>query len=392
MKYKICALLTAIILTFSLVGCGETNTDTIEFTSPETTQATEQTESTQATEQTETTVEPILTSREDYFNALYGYYESDDNYISISEDYYQEKNKVSGELVKEGELIDATLTLEDDNTVMFTFTFYQNADSKLYWVMDEKGNVATAHGIKLKKITKEEYDSVATKQPVTSVSTEEYPLAENEYVYTPPWYMELYDIYTLQADLQYIDNLLAVGNEAEALVEIESRIFSKLDTKVDELIKSREYWAAHNYIAMYNKHLGGYYRSECGYYYFLEEYFEETYTSDDAMYGISKRGFTDFTQKYYLQIINAVKTDYNYISKQDALYKINDYFLSIGESTRTNLWDTRYMYYTDNFDQNYDTTEFYIVCPYTQQIRYLPVTYYFLDGDCFYEAVLDDYM
>ena len=379
MRYKIFASFAVIALIVSMVGCGEKNANVIETTTP-----------------TETTAPKISYSRDDYFNKLYGYYESEDSYISISEDNYQEKNKESGEVIKEGMLIDNSVSLEKDNAVSFEFTFYRASYPSIYWNMDSEGNVTTAHGVSLKRISQEEYESVETKksEPSSTAETDDYGYEENEYVYTPPWYIETFDLYMMKADLHYIDNLLAVGKEDEALAAIEEKIFDKLDSKVSELINSREYWAAHNYVAMYNVYMGCTSNAVNVEYHFLENFFEEKYKSYDTIDATIPRSgrFSDFTQKYFLRIIEAKKADEDYLSKDECLYLLNDYFLQNGYQARTGLWDDYYMYFTDNFDQNFAPTEYYVVCPYTKQIRYLHVDYYFMDSDGFYEGILGKYL
>lgn len=323
---------------------------------------------------------------EDYLNTLYGYHESNDICYWITENLMETKNKsdktlrtskISISVVTENDKVYFNIEKENSNKI---FSIYIDSDGILY---DDYGNQLT-------KISKEQYDSLeaVVDEPETTVSDD----FDEDNIQESPWYSETFNIYSLRTDLQYIENLLAVGNESEALVAIKEMLFDQLDKTVDKLIKSREYWAAYNYVAMYNEHLSSQDTDIYGSYPFLEDYFEEKYTSDDAIYGISKRGFSDFTQKYYLKIIKAKKADKHYISEQECLYKLNEYFLQNGYKAVSGLWENYYMYQTSNLDQNFVPTEYYIVCPYTKQIRYIPAEFYFMDKGHFLEGVLGKYM
>ncbi len=349
---------------------------------------------------TKTEKNPV--TKDDYLNALYGYYDSDGYYFYIAEDSFKKKNKTDGTLAVSGMVNEINVQMADDG-VIFDIIFYRDSYRPISMYCNSEGVITDDYNNVYVEISKKQYDSVI---PVSSdYETEGSESLDYNYdddfgtdysdqtTIELPWSAETFDIITLVKDLQYIDNLFAVGKKSEAEKEIQARIFDELDTKVDELIKSREYWAAFNYVAMYNVHVMD---NDVGISYsFIDEYFEEEYKSNDAMtIDMAGQRFSDFTQKYYIKILKAKKADKNRLSQQDCLYKMNEYLLENGLGTKSGLWDGEYqhMYFTDFLDQNYDVTDYFIICPYTGQIRHLPANLYYMDHGLLYENLLKEYL
>ena len=383
-KFKIIVACILILLSFS--ACAKSNSN------PRT--------SNEEDVVTKTEKNPV--TKDDYLNALYGYYEYDDYYYFIAEDTFEKKNKIDGKLENSGMLASIEVYMQDDG-VSFDIIFYRDAYPKVTMLCNSKGVITDEYNNIYVEITKKQYDSVTPVEPNYEAEGSDSP----DYNYDDdfgtgysdqttielPWSAETFDIITLVNDLQYIDNLFAVGKKGEAEKEIQARIFDKLDTKVDELIKSREYWAAFNYVAMYNVHVMD---NDVGISYsFIDEYFEEEYKSSDAItIDMAGQRFSDFTQKYFIKILQAKKSDKNRLSQQDCLYKMNEFLLANGLGTKSGLWDGEYqhMYFTDFLDQNYDVTDYYIICPYTGQIRHLPANLYYMDHGLLYENHLKEYL
>lgn len=411
-------LLTCILTTFALSACSDKETSDAtsdvssqEASTNENSADVSQSMSEEASEESKTQ----LVTKNDYLNALYGYYVCNDYYYYISEETFEKKHKTEGTIDISDDISEIDVKLAD-NGVNFNIIFYRNGHMPVSMSCDSNGNITDDNGENFTEISKEEYESVEPSMPdelfpqpdyeddaELDSPTDDYDQGDygdyiggydQEYYEKYYWYLSAFDMTGLRYDLRMMDNLLAVGKVDEAAAQIQVKIFDKLDVKVDEFIKKRQYWQAYNYVAMFNVHLSGRERAECGEYYFLEDYFEEIYTSNGEFDNgpLGNRSFANYIQKYYIKIYQARKTDTNYISKEQCLYKLNEYFLNQGYGTKTGLLDGKFMYFTEILDNNFSPTEYYIVCPYTDEIFYLPVHHYFMDRANFYEGMYKEYM
>ncbi len=338
-----------------------------------------------------------LGTKDEYLNALYGYYEHDGYYYFISEDVFEQKNKTNGKLNNSGMLAGIEVFMQDDG-VSFDIVFYRDAYPKVTMFCSSKGVISDSDGNIYKVISEKEYQSVEAVQEegedVTSYwnENEDYDDYGGYDEGGLAWHCEVFNLGDLLMQVKEIDNLLAVGKHTEANVTINEKIFGTLNTKVNELIKSREYWAAHNLIAMYEAVIMDEDFNQD--FNFIEDYFEEEYTAEGAIVSLAGPRFSDHVQKYYYQLLVARKADQGRMDKQNCLYKMNEFLLQNGYEAVSGVFDDYHknMYFIEFYDSNFDPTDYYIICPYTAQIRYLPELYYFLDDGHLYEFALKDYM
>ncbi len=355
-----------------------------------------------AAETQETNAEKVtLVTRDDYINAICGYFECGDSYYSIKTDYLEQIDKTSGAYFNSEYLSDIVISLQNDGASV-EIVFYRDNSPRIYLLCSSEGELTDIEGNRFKKITQKDYEAVKALQE-ESAETENFDDWDSDGAgyddfYEDPnaevftWYGVAFPLNALLYDVQTIDNLLAVGKMNEANAAIKEKIFDPLERGVNELIQSREYWAAHNLIAMYeavimdedfNRNFN-----------FIEDYFEDEYTAEGAIVSMAGPRFSDHVQKYYKQLLVARKADGGRMEQQNCLYKMNEFFLANGGQAIGGLYQDYYknMYFTEILNYNNDPTDYYIVCPYTGQIRYLPESYYFFDDGHLYEFALKDYM
>ena len=114
--------------------------------------------STDGTKSETTTSKP--TTEADYLNVLYGYYETNEAYIFISADYYEEKSKIEEYDFRYGDIGNISVILADNGAV--TYEISVDMQFLVYYSFDGK-QINSLTGEYTKEITKEEYDKIPLK-------------------------------------------------------------------------------------------------------------------------------------------------------------------------------------------------------------------------------------
>ena len=364
-KTRLVALFMALMLVLSACSANMQDSHDENSTADEA-----QTTQVISTEQPATEFIPV--TEEDYLNALYGYYECEGFYYQIFQEKFEKKSTLDGTLEFSGAIGDVTVKLNDDGA-QYTITFYRAT----YWPMrmscNSKGVLFNEFDKMMTPITKEQYDSVAPK------STQNSNNNQNPDSHQVQWYEKMFPILTLRSDLYHINNMLATGKKAEAESAIQEKIFDRLDKNVNDILKTREYWVALNYVLMYNAHLSEASNNIGVDYPFVRNYFLKEYDSETAIYNGSRKGFSDFTRVYLNKIIDAKEADKNIMLYPDCLYSLNDYLIGLGKQPVEGLWNEYCDYFVSEVNTVYYTETFYMLCPFSKMIRTLPEDYYFLD-------------
>ena len=189
----------------------------------------------------------------------------------------------------------------------------------------------------------------------------------------PSWYEQEYTTYQYLNDLGEIENLFATGKKEAAVKKFNASVVAGIKEKVPKFIQKREYWLAQNYLAMFQKKYSN--TSEC-IYPFTYQYLNETYIN-----RVSHNGIDALVYPYYRQISAAARADTVAISKEAAVYKVNEVLIQNHYPTVTGLRSVsnEYLYLTD-IVENYESVLFFIVNPYTAAVITLPASYFFTDG------------
>lgn len=123
---------------------------------------------------------PKLETREDYLNALYGYYETDEAYVFISADYYEEKSKTEEYDYRYGDVDAIGVSMGDNNITTYEISVY--GQFVTYYAFDGK-ELKSSTGSVAQKITKEVYDKIPLKTytytpPVNNPTTPDSPVVD----------------------------------------------------------------------------------------------------------------------------------------------------------------------------------------------------------------------
>ena len=156
MKIRVLSIIVAVSIILCLCSCGKDNNENIDGSSSSKKNDTVSVSSSQK-----------LETREDYLNALYGYYETDEAYVYISKDYYEEKSKIEEYDYRYGDVDAINVSMGDNNITTYEISVYRQFI--VYYVFDGT-QLKTSNGSTAKKITKEVYDKIPLKT----------------YTYTPP--------------------------------------------------------------------------------------------------------------------------------------------------------------------------------------------------------------
>lgn len=375
MKTKLlCAFLLLYIV---LSGCTSNNDESTETTVQTTAKAA--TTTVQTTPETTKANNPTV---ED----LYVYYLIQGNYMRIEKDYYETKSLPEGSIGSSAKINSIKEIILDDCTTEFIIDIDWAMDEPMILYINKNKELCTQTGDICQRIDKETYDNIVYTEPPTVPKSRSNPY--------DCWYAEAFDMYTTESQLQEIENLLATGKEGEAAKLIETNIFGKIENKIDEFLDNREYWAAQNYVAMYNVLLNDtYYWYGCSYP-FINKYFEEDYTDSELANGAS-RNFNGYTQKYFVEIARKVYADSNYISKEECLYLVNEVLINNGENVTNVLYsdafDYEYAYVHGVYHSNSDDDYYYYVCPYSQNVYYVPYLYSYIQDSIVSDWVMKNY-
>lgn len=375
MKTKLlCAFL---LLCIVLSGCAKNNDESTETTVQTTAKAA--TTTVQTTPETTKANNPTV---ED----LYGYYLIQGHYMRIEKDYYETKYLPEGSIGSSAKINSIKEIILDDCTTEFIIDIDWAMDEPMILYINKNKELCTQTGDICQRIDKETYDNIVYTEPPTVPKSRSNPY--------DCWYAEAFDMYTTESQLQEIENLLATGKKGEAAKLIETNIFGKIENKIDEFLDNREYWAAQNYVAMYNVLLNDtYYWYGCSYP-FINKYFEEDYTDSELANGAS-RNFNGYTQKYFVEIAKKVYADSNYISKEECLYLVNEVLINNGENVTNVLYsdafDYEYAYVHGVYHSNSDDDYYYYVCPYSQNVYYVPYLYSYIQDSIVSDWVMKNY-
>lgn len=156
MKIRVLSIIVAVSIIMCLCSCGKDNNENIDGSSSSKKNDTVSVSSSQK-----------LETREDYLNALYGYYETDEAYVYISKDYYEEKSKIEEYDYRYGDVDAINVSMGDNNITTYEISVYRQF--MVYYVLNGT-ELNTSSGTVAKKITKEVYDKIPLKT----------------YTYTPP--------------------------------------------------------------------------------------------------------------------------------------------------------------------------------------------------------------
>ena len=146
---RILSLFIVIIILF-LTGCDQDKIENIDVLPP----------SSSPSNETILVQPQKLETRDDYLNALYGYYETNEAYVYISKDYYEEKSKIEEYDYKYGDVDNINILLGDNNIITYEISVYRQFN--VYYVFDGT-ELKTSNGSVAKKITKETYDKIPLK-------------------------------------------------------------------------------------------------------------------------------------------------------------------------------------------------------------------------------------
>ncbi|MBQ2815823.1 MAG: hypothetical protein IJE65_04070 [Clostridia bacterium] len=156
MKIRVLSIIVAVSIILCLCSCGKDNNENIDGSSSSKKNDTVSVSSSQK-----------LETREDYLNALYGYYETDEAYVYISKDYYEEKSKIEEYDYRYGDVDAINVSMGDNNITTYEISVYRQF--VVYYVFDGT-ELKISNGSTAKRITKEIYDKIPLKT----------------YTYTPP--------------------------------------------------------------------------------------------------------------------------------------------------------------------------------------------------------------
>lgn len=177
MKKRILSIIVAVSIILCLCSCGKDNNESIDNSSFSEKNDTVSVSSSQK-----------LETREDYLNALYGYYETDEAYVYISKDYYEEKSKIEEYDYRYGDVDAINVSMGDNNITTYEISVYRQFI--VYYVFDGT-QLKTSNGSTAKKITKEVYDKIPLKTytytpPVSSETQSNETIVETEPDYIVP--------------------------------------------------------------------------------------------------------------------------------------------------------------------------------------------------------------
>ncbi len=189
---------------------------------------------------------PKLETREDYLNALYGYYETNEAYVFISADYYEEKSKTEEYDYRYGDVDTISVSMGDNNITTYEISVYRQF--VVYYVFD--GNeLKSSNGSVATEITKEAYDKIPLKTytytpPVTNQTPSDENIVDTEPDYSVPISAaEVGDIIrfgTYEQD-NVLDNgkeqieWLVLAKEGNYLVVISNKILDRRAYHTDEV-------------------------------------------------------------------------------------------------------------------------------------------------------------
>lgn len=301
-----------------------------------------------------------------------GYYILEQSYVKITENCYESKLINNGNTIYSAAITEVTESPLIGGGTEINLMLDINDGITLYLLQD--GKLYNIDNVEMIPISQAEYDALQPTQPEQSTDAQE---EEEPYF---DWYETEYCTYQVYSDLYEINNLLAIGKKDEAQAMFDQKIIAVLDQKVADMINRREYFLAQNYVAMYQKVLGanstlyGYGES----YSFLKDHLDDTLQNP---YAVNCSGINIIAQKYHHQIAVAADADADVISREDSLYKMNEYLLSINREVVTGLFQPSdgYCYFSDVV-QNGESVYYFILNPYTKQVHGLPSNYYFYDG------------
>ena len=319
-------------------------------------------------------------TRDDYIAAACGYYETADSYLKIGEKSCEEKNKTTGEVLREGEIINTELELLEDSKTKLSFIFYRDAYPRIVVEINKAGKVYDSSGTELTRISESKYNQIKAADSLQQPATAESSAANSgveEANEKPSWYEQEYTTYQYLNDLGEIETLFATGKREAAIQKFNASVVAGIKEKVPKLIQKREYWLAQNYLAMFQKKYPN--TSGCSYP-FTFQYLQENYVNKTSRIRISN-GIDALVYPYYNQISAAARADTVAISKEAAVYKVNEALIQNHYPTVTGLRSVsnEYMYLTD-IVENYESVLFFIVNPYTAAVITLPANYFFTDG------------
>ena len=381
---KIKFVLTILLLSLCLTACGEAVGDKL------------------TTESENTPSQDETTNAVDLFDLVYGCYECNDTYIRLTKDSFEMKDKKSGALIYSSTVKEVTVKKTDDGTVEYRVVFDGDSHEPITIYYTSNGIFQDSESEIYSKISDNDYDSIMlvpaetsdeigdnTTMPDTDTDdsgdniTNDDSYSDDEYYEDPgiPWYEYEFLTYTVYDDLYTINNLLAVGDIAEAEAMIEEKIFTNIETRVQKYISERKYFLAQNYVCMYQAYIGIHYYSYGCNYPFLKNYFDNKYPS----HGIYKP-----TQKYFTMIYQAVIKDQEYLSKDESMYLLNRILIENGQNPVTGLFTRTnyYAYFYDLVGADTNTYGFIIVDPYTQEVYDLPISYSFFEDGVIYDSSL----
>ena len=318
-------------------------------------------------------------TRDDYIAAACGCYETNETYLKISPKSCEEKSKTTGEVLREGEIIETELELQENSKAKLSFIFYRDAYPRIEVVINSSGKVYNSSGAELTRISESEYNQIkaASSQPLATAESSAESFGLEEAGEELSWYEQKYTTYQYLNDLGEIENLFATGKKEAAVKKFNASVVAGIKEKVPKFIQKREYWLAQNYLAMFQKKYPN--TSECSYPFTLQ-YLQENYVNKTSRIRINN-GIDALVYPYYRQISAAARADTVAISKEAAVYKVNEVLIQNHYPTVTGLRSVsnEYLYLTD-IVENYESVLFFIVNPYTAAVITLPASYFFTDG------------
>lgn len=177
MKKRVLSIIIAVSVILCLCSCGKDNNEGTDNSSSSVKRETVAVSSSQK-----------LETREDYLNALYGYYETDEAYVFISKDYYEEKSKIEEYDYRYGDIDAINVSMGDNNITTYEISVYRQF--LVYYVFDGT-ELKASGGTVAKKITKEAYDKIPLKTfnytpPVSSDTPSNQTTVETEPDYIVP--------------------------------------------------------------------------------------------------------------------------------------------------------------------------------------------------------------
>lgn len=103
--------------------------------------------------------------------------------------------------------------------------------------------------------------------------------------------------------------------------------------------------------------------------------------------------FHGYLQKYFVQIAEAAISDDDYISEEECLYLVNEVMIENGEELADVLFDSDggFSYLHGIYHSNCDDDYFYYVCPYSQNVYYIPFLYDYIEATTISDQVMNYY-